>query len=86
MLAQGRAIGQSGAVTDAQLVTAEVDWGHIIGYFVRLDVELPRDALYAAEGVDGGGPQGWLALTPDEADALADHLRERAEQARKAGA
>jgi hypothetical protein len=69
-------------VTDAELIGAEVDYGDRNGYFVRVDVELPRDAIYTVDG----GPTGWLALTADEADALAQLLRERAEQVRQAGA
>lgn len=48
-----------------------VDYGNIIGYFVRLSVIR-----------DDGGTE-WVSLTPDEAESLASQLRERAAQSRE---
>jgi hypothetical protein len=69
---------------DASRLDANVDYGNIIGYFVRIDVELPPDALYAR--TESGSPSGWLALSPDEADAFAAELTLVAELVRKASA
>jgi hypothetical protein len=69
---------------DASRLDANVDYGNIIGYFVRIDVELPPDALHARTESDS--PSGWLALSPDEADAFAAELTLAAELVRKASA
>lgn len=69
---------------DASRLDANVDYGNVIGYFVRVDVELPPDTPYPR--TDGGSPSGWLGLSPDEADAFAAELAEAAEQVRKANA
>jgi hypothetical protein len=49
--------------------------------FIRLDVELPADALCEAQR-DDGGPKGWLGISADEADALALRLSEMAREVR----
>ena len=58
-----------------------VDYGTGAGYFIRLDVELPADALYSALR-DDGGPMGWLGITADDAEALALRLSELAREVR----
>ena len=57
---------------------ANVDYGNVVGHFVRVDVTLPRDALY--EATDDGPVTGYVALSADEAIEFADLLRERAER------
>lgn len=32
--------------SDAARLDVNVDYGNVVGYFVRIDVELPRDSLY----------------------------------------
>lgn len=61
---------------------ANVDHGNSSGYFVRVDVELPLDALYP-QSLDGI-TRGWLGLSPDEADTLAGQLADMARRAREA--
>jgi hypothetical protein len=63
---------------EAQMVEAQVDFSNKSGYFIRLDVEV--------ESLDGAalgpGHLGWLCLSPETADRLAEELRQRADQAR----
>ena len=68
-------------MNDAQCLDTNIDYGTAAGYFIRLDVELPTDALYEAQG-DDGGPKGWLGVSADEADALALRLTEMASEVR----
>jgi hypothetical protein len=63
---------------DEQL-DAHVDYGNVVGRFVRVDVRLRRDSLY--EG-DGELVTGSVALSAEEAIAFADRLREQAERVR----
>ena len=62
-------------------ISAEVDFGDVAGYFVLIDLEIPRDALYRSAR-DDGGPMGYLVLTAEEADRFAAQLQERAERVR----
>lgn len=55
---------------ELERVDCGVDFGDMVGYFVRMSVE--RD--------DGGFE--WISLTPDEAERLADTLREMASDTR----
>jgi hypothetical protein len=68
----------TGAGVDGEpRVTAEVDYGNVAGYFVRLD--------FSVADVEQGRPDGdwhYIALTPDEADALGKRLHETADRAR----
>jgi hypothetical protein len=58
---------------------ASVDYANGAGHFVRVDVTLQRDSMYPP--VDGGGPvAGYVVLSAEEAIALADVLRERAQR------
>jgi hypothetical protein len=68
-------------VNDARCLDINIDYGTAAGYFIRLDVELPADALYEAQR-DDGGPRGWLGVSPDEADALALRLTKMASEVR----
>ena len=56
--------------SEADCLDANIDYGHGGGYFVRVDVELPKTGLYGATRPDGG-PMGFLSLTDAEADAFA---------------
>jgi hypothetical protein len=67
---------------DAQCLDANVDYGHGDGYFVRVDVELPRRGLYPGTRADGG-PTGFLSLTDVEAEAFAAKLMEMAVRVRQ---
>jgi hypothetical protein len=67
---------------DARCLDVHVDYGNMAGYFVRIDVELPVDALYEARR-DDEGPMGWLGVTADEADALVQRLSESARKVRE---
>ena len=51
---------------------ANIDFGNVAGYFVRLDTE--------DEGRSGAG--AWIGLTADEAEQLAEALRARAKEIR----
>jgi hypothetical protein len=53
-------------VTEEQAADANVDYGNISGYFVRLDIEEE-------------GKSHWVALTADEARRLAKRLLTQAE-------
>lgn len=44
-------------------------------YWVRVDVEIPVSQMYRSTR-DGGGPMGYLDLTPDETDRLVARLQE----------
>jgi hypothetical protein len=66
------------AEVDKQL-DANVDYGDVAGHFIRVDVTLPRDALYP-HADDGGPVAGYVVLSAQEAIAFADELRERAER------
>ena len=68
-------------IPDAECVEANVDYGNICGYVVRLDVEIPRDALNGHR--NDGGPMGHLLVTPDEAERLAQQILRRAAEVRK---
>jgi hypothetical protein len=59
--------------SDAARLDVNVDYGNAVGYFVRIDVDLPRDSLYPTPG-DRAAVSGWLALTPDEAETFAERL------------
>jgi hypothetical protein len=63
---------------DEQL-DAHVDYGNVVGHFVRVDVRLRRDSLY--EG-DGEFVTGSVALSAQEEIAFANRLREQAERVR----
>jgi hypothetical protein len=67
---------------DEPVAEANVDYGVMSGYFVRLDVRL--EALWP-DGQPPGGAYGWAVLTPGEAEVLGASLLERARQAREAG-
>ncbi|MEO6412134.1 MAG: hypothetical protein ABIO48_06060 [Pedococcus sp.] len=67
--------------SDADCVEAHVDYGNVSGYIVRLDVEIPREAM-AGHRVDGG-PTGMLLLTEEEAESLAQQLLAVAEEIRR---
>ena len=60
---------------------AQVDYGSVVGYFVRLDVRL--EALWP-DAQPVGGAYGWAVLTPEEAETLGDSLVRRAREARNA--
>ena len=68
-------------MSDEEFVEPQVDYGNVSGYWVRLDVEIPVGQPYHGSR-DDGGPMGYLALSPDEADRLARRLVERAKQVR----
>ena len=51
---------------ELERVDCGVDFGNMVGYFVRVSVER-----------DDGGTE-WISLKPDEADLLAEKLREAA--------
>ena len=68
--------------TDASHLDANVDYRKVSGFFVRIDVELPSDALYSSR--TAGLTCGWLGLSPDETDAFAAQLTRMAERAREA--
>jgi hypothetical protein len=55
---------------ELERIEAGVDYGNVVGYFVRLSVIR-----------DDGGTE-WIGLSPDEADLLADRLQETAAQTR----
>jgi hypothetical protein len=57
----------TGGMTEEPKVDANVDFGAISGYFVRLDIEEERKSH-------------WIALTADEARGLAKRLLTQAEQ------
>jgi len=67
--------------SDAACVEANVDYGNASGYMVRLDVEIPHDALAGRR--DDGGPMGCLLLSHDEAERLGHQLLARAARVRK---
>ena len=67
--------------TDAECLDVNVDYGHGGGYFVRVDVELPKIGLYDSLRSDGG-PMGYLSLGADEAVSFAAHLVEVAAKVR----
>jgi len=68
--------------SERSLVDANVDYGNISGYFVRLDIEIP---IHGLSHQPGERPvSGYLILTPDEADDLSRLLAERASAARTA--
>lgn len=71
---------------DGELIEPQVDYGNRAGYWVRVDVTLPRSSL--DRPVQGGdGPvEGSIALSADEAEELARLLTLRAEQVRTATA
>jgi hypothetical protein len=54
-------------VTEEQAADANVDYGNISGYFVRLDIEEE-------------GKSHWVALTADEARRLAKRLLTQADR------
>lgn len=58
-----------------------IDYGNISGYFIRLDIGLPADSLYGP-GVDGS-ITGWLALSADDAETVAEILTRRAAEVRE---
>ena len=68
--------------SEADCLDANIDYGHGGGYFVRVDVELPKTGLYGATRPDGG-PMGFLSLTDAEADAFAAKLVQMAERVRQ---
>lgn len=72
---------------DERYLEAHVDFGNVMGYFVRLDVEVPPETLTAGfAGPDDDVPHGHLALSPERAEALAAQLVERAKGVREAEA
>jgi hypothetical protein len=67
--------------SEGDCLDANVDYSNKGGYFVRVDVELPINAV--AQGRrDDGGPTGWLWLSPDDADRLAAKLTAAAQGVR----
>ena len=69
--------------TDAACLEANVDYANVTGYVVRLDVEIPADAMNGSR--EDGGPMGHLLVTPDEAERLAQFILARAAEARTLG-
>ena len=69
-----------GAVLDdARYLDANVDFGNLVGYFVRLDVEVPQETFTTElPGPDDSVPHHWLALSPDRPKALGASLIEMA--------
>jgi len=67
--------------SDAACVEANVDYGNVSGYLVRLDVEIPPAALNGWR--EDGGPMGCLLLSHDEAEALGQQLLARAARVRE---
>lgn len=65
---------------DADCVEANVDFGNVSGYVVRLDVEIPPEAVNGRRA--DGGPMGCLLLTHDEARQLGEQLLARAAEVR----
>lgn len=59
--------------SEGDCLDANVDFSAKAGYFVRVDVELPQDAVSRIQR-DDGGPTGWLRLTPEDAEELAAKL------------
>ena len=68
-------------MADSSLISVEVDFGDVAGYFVRIDLQIPCDALYRSTR-DDGGPMGYLVLTAEQAERFAAELQERAERVR----
>jgi hypothetical protein len=66
--------------SDAECLEANVDFGSVSGYVVRLDVEIPADAMNGSR--EDGGPMGHLLVTPDEAERLAQLILARAAEVR----
>ena len=67
--------------SDAACVEANVAYGNASGYQVRLDVEIPHDALNGRR--EDGGPMGCLLLSHDEAERLGQQLLARAATVRE---
>jgi hypothetical protein len=63
------------------VASRNVDYGHGSGFFVRVDVELPKATLYRGQRSDGG-PMGFLSLSAEEAESLATRLSEVARRVR----
>lgn len=69
-------------IGDEDRLDANVDYGMVSGYFVRIDVELSNEALYPA--ATGRTVSGWLSLSADEADTFAASLSDMAQRVREA--
>ena len=67
--------------SDADCVETNVDYGNVSGYLVRLDVEIPPEALNGRRA--DGGPMGCLLLTHEEARQLGEQLLARAAEVRR---
>jgi predicted aspartyl protease len=67
--------------SEGECLDANVDYGTVGGYFVRVDVELPADAVSTRTREDGG-PTGWLDLSPKDAESLAARLLTAAKRVR----
>jgi hypothetical protein len=66
---------------EGKQLDANVDYGNVVGHFVRVDVALRRDSLYPPDDDGDSEPvTGYVALSAEEAIAFADVLRERAER------
>lgn len=57
---------------DRECLEANVDYGNRSGYIVRLDVEIPAQAVNGR--AEDGGPAGCLLLTYQETEDLANQL------------
>lgn len=77
----GQGLHDVSMTADAECVEANVDYGNVSGYLVRLDVEIPPAALNGRR--EDGGPMGCLLLTHDEAERLGQQLLARAARVRE---
>jgi hypothetical protein len=68
-------------IGDEDRLNANVDYGTVSGYFVRIDVELLKEALHPATG---DAVSGWLSLSADEAETFAALLSDMAQRVREA--
>ena len=71
---------QDSGTSERSLIDANVDYGVLSGYFVRVEVEFPKH--FGWGGSDGTPVSGMLCLEPDEAEDLALLLLQRAAAAR----